>query len=142
MVIGNKVMLPEIEVGADAAAGSEAGTITVPAGETWLLKSVSVASVQGATQTPTVSLVITIGGTAVFKSQGSTTQQAVSTTTFYSWAPGLVLSGQVGATTAVRSQGALPEGLVLPAGSTITTDTVGIGANTNYGVMSALVEHI
>lgn len=123
--------------GADAGAGAEAGTITVPAGERWLLLGASVELVQGATQTPWPRLLITDGST-VFAAVSGSTAQAASTTCRHSWFPGAPLA-ITGATTAVQAQGAIPPDLVLEAGATIATSTVGIGANSNYGVLQATV---
>lgn len=127
--------------GADAAAGSEAGTITVPAGERWLVRSVSVECVQGATQTPWPRLVVTQGD-HVFACQSGASAQAASTTCRHSWIPGGPTVGPTGATTAVTCQGNLPKDLVLEAGATLATVTVGIGGNTNYGKLSALVHKL
>jgi len=127
--------------GTDVAANTEIAE-TVPAGKAWKLLSVSVALVQGATQTPLPILVIDDGTDVVFESFGASDAQSASTTCQYTWAPGLPLTAHVGATTNVHATGPLPEGLVLPAGWRIRTVTVGIGANSNYGVPSLLVvEH-
>jgi hypothetical protein len=119
-------------VGTDVAANTEFSQ-TVTTGETWELVSVTVALVQGATQTPLPILVIDDGTNVLFESFGSTTVQAASTTTQYTWAPGLTLTGQVGATTNVHSTAPLPLGLVLGSGYRIRSSTIGIGANSNYG---------
>lgn len=131
----------EAATGADAAAGAEAGTITVPAGERWLVRAVSVECVQGLTQTPWPRLVITQGD-AVISVQSGTAAQAVSTTCRHSWVPGGPTTGPLGATTAVTCQGNLPSDLVLEAGATLATSTVGIGANTNYGKLAALIHKL
>lgn len=124
--------------GTDQAANTEI-TETVPAGVYWELLAVSVALVQGATQTPQPILVIDDGTDVLFESFGSTTAQAVSTTCRYTWAPGLTLTGQVGATTGVHSTAPLPEDLILGPGFRIKTSTLGIGANSNYGAPSLYV---
>lgn len=121
--------------GSDVAANTELSE-TVPSGKYWQLTAVSVQLVQGATQTPLPILVIDDGTDVIYESFGSTTVQATSTTTRYTWAPGLTLSGQVGATTNVHSTAPLPANLLLGPGFRITTVTVGIGANSNYGVPS------
>ncbi len=128
--------------GADAAANAEAGTITVPAGERWLVKAVSVQCVQGATQTPWPRLVIDDGTNTLLTAHSGTAAQAASTTCQHSWAPGQQSLGPSGATTACAAQGPLPDGLILEAGSRISTSTVGLGANTNYGKMWALVHKL
>lgn len=68
-----------------------------------------------------------------FEGFGATAAQSASTTVHYTWAPGLPNSGLVGSTTNVHATAGLPAGLVLAPGSRITTSTVGIGANSNYG---------
>ena len=127
-----------VVTGSDGAANTEFSE-TVPAGEFWLLRSVSVALVQGATQTPQPILIIDNGTTTVYESFGSSAVQAVSTTCRYTWAPGHTLTGQVGATTNVHSTGPLPEGLLLGPGWRIRTSTIGIGANSNYGAPALMV---
>lgn len=124
--------------GTDPAANTEISE-TVPAGKFYKLVSVSVALVQGATQTPQPILVIDDGTNVVYESFGSSAAQAVSTTCRYTWAVGLPLTGQVGATTNVHSTAPLPEDLLLPAGYRIRTSTIGIGANSDYGVPSLLI---
>jgi hypothetical protein len=121
----------------NAAAGVEI-THTMPAG-VWEVASVSVSLVQGATQTPQPILVIDDGTDVVFEMFGSSAAQAVSTTCRYTWAPGLPLTAQIGATTNVHSTAPLPEGLILPAGWRIRTVTLGIGANTDYAAAALLV---
>lgn len=124
--------------GTNPAANTEFSE-TVPAGKAWRLFAVSVALVQGATQTPQPILVIDDGTDVIFESFGSTTAQAVSTTCQYTWAPGHPLSGLVGATTNVHSVGPLPLGLVLPAGYKVRSSTIGKGANSDYGAPSLFV---
>lgn len=119
-------------LGADPAANAEF-TVTVPAGKFWEIMSISVALVQGATQTPQPILILDDGTDIVYESFGSSAAQAVSTTCRYNWAPGLTLSAQVGATTNVHSTAPLPLGIVLPAGGRIRSSTLGIGANSDYG---------
>jgi hypothetical protein len=124
--------LPELVTGSDVAANTEFSQ-TVTAGDVWHLIAVTVVLVQGATDTPLPSLVIDDGSTVISLMPGSTTAQAVNTTCRYTWGPGLVTSGQIGATTNVRSIGGLPAGLILQAGWRIGSSTAGIGANSNYG---------
>ena len=127
-----------VKSGTNPAANTEFSE-AVPAGKGWLLYSVSVALVQGATQTPQPILIIDNGTTVAFESFGSTTAQAVSTTCQYTWAPGLALSGQIGATTAVHSTAPLPNGLLLRPGWRVRTSTLGIGAASDYGAPALLV---
>jgi hypothetical protein len=128
----------QVVLGSDVAANTEISE-TVTAGETWELVAVSVSLAQAATQTPLPILIVDDGTSVIFEMFGSTTVQAVNTTTQYTWFPGAPLTGQVGATTNVHSTGPLPPGLTLKAGSRIRTSTIGIGANSNYGVPSITV---
>lgn len=114
-------------------------TVSVPTGKSWLLLSVSVALVQGATDVPQPILVIDDGANTLMESFGSSAAQAVSTTCQYTWAPGLVLTGQIGATTNVHSQGGLPEGYVVPSGGRVRSVTVNKGSNTDYGAAALWV---
>ena len=123
--------------GTDPAANTEI-TQTVPADKYWELISVSVALVQGITQTPQPILQLDDGTDVIFESFGSSAVQAVSTTCRYTWAPGLPFTGQIGATTNVHSTAALPQGLILGPGYRIKTVTLGIGANSDYGAPSLL----
>lgn len=124
--------------GTDPAANTEIVEV-VPAGKTWRLVAVSVALVQGATQTPQPILVLDDGTDVIFESFGSSAAQAASTTCRYTWAPGNPLTGQVGTGVNVHSVAPLPDDLALPAGYRIRTSTLGIGANTNYGAPSLFV---
>lgn len=117
----------------DPAANAEF-SVTVPSNKLWVVKAVSVSLVQGATQTPQPILILDDGTNPLFESFGSSAVQAVSTTCRYTWAPGLPLTGQIGATTNVHSTAPLPEGFVLKEGYRIRSSTLGIGANSNYGV--------
>lgn len=124
--------------GTDVAANTEFSE-TVPAGKAWRLYAVSVALAQGATQTPQPILVIDDGTDVVFESFGSSAAMSASTTCRFTWAPGLTLSAQVGATTNVHSTAPLPSGLVLLPGYRIKSNTIGLGANSNYGAPSLWV---
>ena len=125
--------------GTDQAANAEVGD-AVPAGKTWELLLVSIPLVQGATQTPQPILQLTDPSDNVIAELfGSSAAQGASTTCRYTWAPDLPLSGQIGVTTGVRSSAPLPSGLYLPAGYKVKTTTLGIGANSDYGVPSYLV---
>lgn len=127
--------------GTNPAANTEISE-TVPAGKAWLLKAVSVALVQGITQTPQPILVIDDGTDVVFESFGSSAAQAASTTCRYTWAPELSLTGQIGTGANIHSMAPLLEELVLPAGYRVRTVTLGIGANTDYGVPSLYVAEV
>ena len=120
--------------GTNPAANTELST-TVTAGEIWELISYSVACVQGITQTPQPILRIAdAAGLVIFEGFGSSGAQAASTTCQYTWMAGAgAPSAQVGATTNVHAVAGLPLGLVLGSAFVISSVTVGIGANTDYG---------
>jgi len=122
-----------VQASANPAANAEF-SLTVPTGKLWVVKTIVATLVQGATQTPQPILVIDDGTNTLYEAFGSSAAQAVSTTCVYTWAPGLTLSGQVGATTNVHSTGPLPPDLWLPAGYRIRSNTLGLGANSDYGV--------
>lgn len=122
----------------DPAAGAEF-TVTVPAGKSWLLLSVTVALVQAGAGASQPLLVIDNGVTTLMESFGSSVAQAITTTCQYTWAPGMVLTGQVGATTDVHSQGSIPYGYVVPSGGRVRSRTVGLSANTDYGIAALWV---
>jgi hypothetical protein len=118
--------------GSAPGAGLEA-VLTVPAGKWWWPYSVYIVLVQGATQTPQPILFFDDGANAFLESIGSNAAQAVSTTCAYTWAPGMVPTGQVGSGAGVHSNAVIPDGMLLPAGYRIRTSTLGIGANSVYG---------
>jgi hypothetical protein len=124
--------------GIDPAATNEI-TDTVPTGKVWRLKSVAITLVQGATQTPQPILVIDDGTNVIYECFGSSAAQAVSTTCFYVWAPGLALSAQIGATTNVHSTAPLPDNFDMLSGWRIRTNTLGKGANSDFGAASLYV---
>lgn len=128
----------KVILGTNPGANTEISE-TVPDGKYWLVQAISVALVQGATQTPQPILVIDNGTTSIFESFGSSAVQAVSTTCRYTWAPGLAVSGQVGATTDVHALAPLPGELLLPPGYRVKTNTLGKGANSDYGVPALYV---
>jgi hypothetical protein len=130
----------KIVAGTNPAANTEVSE-TVPAGKTWHLKAVSVALVQGITNTPQPILVIDDGTAAgvVAEIHGATTAQAVSTTCRYTWAAGLTLTGLVGATTDVHAHAPLPEDLILRPGYRIRTNTIGKAGTSDYGVPTLTV---
>lgn len=133
-----KLLPTESVTGANPAANAEF-TITVPAGERWLLLAVTVAMVQGATQTPWPRITIDDGTNVLFAAHSGTAAQAASTTCQHSWIVGGPAIGPSGVTTAVVAQGALPPGLVLEAGSRIISITAGLGANSDYGAPRATI---
>lgn len=125
--------------GTNPAAGVEV-TDAVPAGKFWELLTVQVPLVQGITQTPLPYLQITDpNDNVVAEFPGTSAAQGASTTANYTWGVDLPVTGQIGATPNIRSNGSLPAGLILPPGFKIKTVTQGIGANTDYGVPSYYV---
>lgn len=124
--------------GADPAANAEV-TDAVPTGKYWLLYSVTVSLVQGITQTPQPTLILDDGTNVLFQAFGSSSAQNASVTAQYTWAPGLTTTGGGAGTV---STGALPYPMLLGPGFRIRTSTVGIGANTNYGVPSYYVAEL
>lgn len=137
MILDGELTVESVSA-ANPAANAEV-LFTVPAGERWHVKSVSVSCAQGATQTPWPSLIITDGTNTLFQARCGTVAMNAAVTAQCSWAPGLVASG--GAADTDR-QGALPDNLVLEAGWTIATVTGGKGANTDYGVPRAVVQKL
>lgn len=126
-------------VSADPAANAE-WTLTVPASTAWHVRSVTAVLVQGITDTPQPLLVIKdASGNVLSEHFGSTTVQAVSTTQRYTWSAGGPLTGNAGATTNVHSNGTLPLDLVLLAGWTISSNTIGLAATADWGIASARV---
>jgi hypothetical protein len=127
--------------GATPGAGIDF-TLTVPAGKWWQLFAVYAVLAQGVTQTPQPILFLDDGANAFMESIGSTALQAISTTCAYSWAEGMVLTGQIGSGAGVHSNAPIPDGLVLPAGFRIRSTTLGIGANSQWGVPTAFVAEL
>jgi hypothetical protein len=126
--------------GGSQTAGAEADD-TVPANKSWFVLSVQHVLAKGGTGTPQPILQIAdAAGNMVFESVGSSAVQAVNTTTTYTWAPGLPLSGQFGSGTAFHSSAPLPGDLVLLPGWHLRTSTMGgVGATSNYGTPSYFV---
>ena len=129
--------------GGSQTAGAEVSD-TVPAGKYWYLMSAQHVLTKGGTGTVMPILqIVDQGGNVVLESVGSTTVQAVNTTTTYTWAPGLPQSGQIGATTTVHSTAPLPEGFLLPPGYGLKTVTVpAVGATSSYGTPTYFVAEL
>lgn len=124
--------------GADPAANAEA-SVAVPTGKHYELLAVTVVLAQGATQTPQPLLVIDDGTNVLFEGFGASAAMSASTTCRFTWAPGLPLSAPVGSGANVHATAPIPEGLVLPAGFRVRTSTLGLGANSDYGVPTLYV---
>lgn len=127
--------------GAQPAAGAD-WTVTVTAGKSWVLFAVYAVLTQGLTQTPQPILFIDDGANVMLESIGSTAAQAASTTAAYNWAPGMILTGQIGSGTGVHSNAPVPDGLLLLPGWRLRTNTLGIGANSQWGVPSIFVAEL
>jgi hypothetical protein len=126
------------------AAGAE-WLITVPAGKFWLVKAVTVTLTQGGSGTPQPILVLADGAGHTFaEGVGATTQQAQSSTTTYTWAPAMVLSGiqpQTGFLGDQHAQAPLPLGeeTFLVGGWTLGSHTPGITAQSQYSAATLYV---
>lgn len=133
--IGTRARFKTVQ-SANPAANTEF-TITVPAGKYYKLISVNGTLVQGATDTPRPYLQLKdASGNIIAKLPGASAAQSASVTSNYTWAADLTLS----AAAALTVNGApLPEDLILGPGYTITSDTVGKGANSDWGIVTALV---
>ena len=124
---------PDVKTSSNPAANTEA-SITVPAGNKWLILSARVTCAQGATQTPLVSLVITDASDNVIASYaGSSAAMSASTTSTFDWYEGAALTAGAGATS---NRGPIPRGLVVRAGWKVATSTAGKGANTDLTALS------
>lgn len=119
--------------GGDPAANAEF-SVTVPTGKIYALLAVRVVLVQGITQTPLPFLVLDDGTNIFAELPGSTAAQGASTTCTYTWAQDVLTTGQIGSTPSIRSLGAIPAGMILPAGYKVRSSTQGIGAATDYGI--------
>lgn len=122
---------------ADPAANAEVAATTVPTGVRWRLHSFTVSMAQGATQTPHPALLIRDTADTTIARIPIGADVAASTTVQCTWARGLsdtrnnVTSGEMAT--------ALPW-IDIPAGFDILTSTEGIGANSDYGAATLLVE--
>lgn len=120
----------------DPAANTEF-LYTVPAGHYMKLLAVTVACVQGNTQTPRPYLVIKDeGARVVAKFPGASAAQSADITSTYTWAQGVTLSA---AAALVVNDSPIPDNIILGPGYTIISETVGKGANTNLGVANISV---
>lgn len=128
---------PFSAVSSNPAANTDV-TITVPSGgRGWLILSAHLTVVQGATQTPLPSLVITDAASNVVGSYtGASAATSASTTSTFDWYPKAALTAGAGAT---FNTSPIPEGLVVKPGWTVSTSTSGKGANTD---LSALTLHV
>jgi hypothetical protein len=127
----------KVVTGTNPAANTE-WSVTVPLGKWWLLLSVSVQLVQGATQTPQPLLTITDGVTTFFEGFGASAAQSSATTQRYNWAGDMTMT-VAGTTPNIHSTAPLPENLMLLPGYVIASTTLGIGANTDYGAPALYV---
>ena len=125
--------------GANPAANAEVSQV-VPSDKWWNLLSVSVVLVQGITQTPQPILIIEDAeNDVVFAAPGASAAQGASTTARYTWAPGLLVGALVGTTPNIFGFAPLPEDLIIGPGWEIKTQTLGIGAGTDYAAPSLSV---
>lgn len=127
---------PHSVVTSNPAANAEA-TVTVPAGQKWLILSARITCAQGATQTPLVNLTVTdSAGNLIGNYPGSSAAQNASVTSTYDWFEGAALTAGAAATS---NRGSIPRGLVVKGGMVIATSTTGKGANTD---LTALTLHV
>jgi hypothetical protein len=130
--------LPVAKTGTDPAANAEISE-TVPAGKYWEVISVTALLVQGATQTPFPILILDDGTTELWEGYGAAAAQDASTTARYTWSQGGPGPGALlGATPDLHANAALPK-MILGPGYRVRTNTVGKGANTNWGAPRLLV---
>lgn len=127
---------PSAIVGATPSVNTEA-TITVPAGNTWVIQNAHLTVTQGATQTPLPSLQIADSkGNVIGLYPGASAAQSASTTATYDLFEGAVLTAGAGAT---ANKAGLPRGLTVKSGWVVSTVTAGKGANTQ---LSAIALHV
>jgi hypothetical protein len=130
--------VPKYVTGTNPAANTEI-LETVPVGKLWLVHALAFTIVQGATQTPLPDLVIDDGTTVIYQAPCASSAMNASVTARFFIAPFLTL-GAGAANTRINSP--LPYGLMLPAGSRISTVTAGKGANTDLSALLALVTEL
>lgn len=122
----------KLVTGTNPAANVEVSE-TVPAGKFWKLVAVAVQLIQGITQTPQPILELDDGASVFFSSFGATNAQGASTTANYRWIRGGPQpAALVGTTPDIYAIAPLPD-FVLRPGYRIRTNTLGKGANTDYG---------
>ncbi len=123
---------------ADPGANAELSH-TVPAGKLWELLGFFVVLVQGITQTPRPILVIDDGAN-VLQEYPLGFAVAASTTVALTWGHDLPRDAAlIGTTPDSRAGCPMARDIVMKVGWRLRTVTLGIGANTNYGVGSILV---
>jgi uncharacterized membrane protein YeiH len=126
----------EFYTGTDPAANTEFSD-TIPAGEMWHLHIVAFTIVQGATQTPLPTLIITdAAGEEVYAQDGASAAQSASVTSRYFFVPGALITAGAALT---RNKAPLAPNLILPGGFIIKSSTAGKGANTNIGAPRYLI---
>jgi len=129
----------ETVVGADPAAGAEA-TITVPAGESWILRSFALTLVTAiAVATRQVTLRITDGTSELAAAIAGDTQIESLTRDYVFAVGGAAFASTARPTGNTVIGAALPE-LTLPPGSVIETLTDAIQAADDFSVPTLLVE--
>ena len=114
----------------------------MPTGAIWRILTVSIALVQGLTQTPLPTLRIRTAGASATVTQIPITTTAISasSTAQLTWAIGLVQSSFTAVVGDEFHTAPLPANLFLVAGNIWNTLTDGIGANTSYGAALFTVE--
>lgn len=135
---GGHGFIRSIDLG-NPAANTDYTSQTVPTNAVWKIRGFSGALVQGITQTPKPTIVVTDGTNAVFRATRMGVQ-AVSETVTY----GLLEGGYHPSTSSFSSPEDFIYGAfsrrIFPEGYVVTFPTVGKGANTDWGAGRLLVE--
>lgn len=124
------VLVPQPSAGQDFAqvVGSTGQELE---GLGWLLRAVSMQIAQGGTQVPQPILqILDPAGNVAFESFGASNAMTASTTARFTWAPMLPLTALVGTTPNIHATAPLLEDAFLPPGWSVSSKTLGIGANT------------
>jgi hypothetical protein len=124
---------------ADPAAGAEIAGSGPPTGALWRWHTGTVQLVQGITQTPLPTLFIKRSGTLIAQLPAMNAALAASSTSQLTWAKGAVLFAFTSVVGDEIYTAPFPD-MILDSNDTIGTITDGIGANTNYGVLTVQVE--
>ena len=122
---------------ADPAANTEIAATAVPTGVRWRLLSFTVSMAQGVTQTPRPALLIRNASAVTLALVPLSADVAASTTVQCTWARGVQA---VANNVDTGSMAAPAPDMDLTAGFDILTSTQGIGAGSDYGAATLVVE--
>lgn len=123
---------------ADPAANTEVAATAVPANALWRLISYTVSMAQGATQTPRPALLVRSAGTTTLLRIPVNADVAASTTVQCSWGAGL--ANTENNVTGGEMVAGIPNNLFLVPTDDVLTATQGIGAASDYGAATLVVE--